>query len=79
MEGNSYKSVSKQLHFFIKKDMCMKKQIQEIMKESKVMDNTNKHAYMHAVVNAVFIQIHAKIGIKLFGERAIAAMIKEFK
>lgn len=37
------------------------------------------HACMQAAVNVVFTQIHAKIGINMSGERAIASMIKEFK
>ena len=57
----------------------MKKQIQEMMKESEMMNNTNKHAYMEAEVNVMFTQMHANKGIRLFGERDIAAMIKELK
>ena len=43
------------------------------------MNNTNTHAYMQAVFNVIFTHIHAKKGIKLFGERAIAEMINKFK
>ena len=49
------------------------------MKQSEVMNNTNTHVYMQTVVNLVFTQINAKKGIKLFGERVVATMIKEFK
>ena len=75
MEGNSYKSVSKQLKHFMKNDTFMKKQIQETMKESGI-NNTNTHAYMLTAVNMVFTQMHVNTGIKLFGERTIATMIK---
>ena len=67
MEGNSYKSVSKQLHFFMKKDMCMKKQIQEIMKESEVSNNNNAHTYMQAYMNVMFNQMQSKKEIKFLG------------
>ena len=43
------------------------------------MNNTNKHTYMQAVSNVMFTQMHANKGIKLFYERSIAAMIKEFR
>ena len=49
------------------------------MKESKVMNNKNTHAYMQAAVKMMFTHMHAKKGIKLFGESDISAMIKEFK
>ena len=79
-EGKSYKSVSKKIQqFLVKNDTCMKKQIQEKMKGSKVINNKNTHAYMQEVVNTMFMQIHARKGINMFGERAIDAMIKEFK
>ena len=75
MQGNLYNSVSKQLQFIIKNDKCMKKQIQETMKESEVANNINTHAYMKAAANVMFTQIHAWKIIKLFGERGIAATI----
>ena len=34
---------------------------------------------MQAAVNVIFNQIYATKGIKLFGERSIADMMKEFK
>ena len=34
---------------------------------------------MQAVSNVMFTQMHANKGIKLFYERSIAAMIKEFR
>ena len=43
------------------------------------MNNKNTHAYMQAAVKMMFNQMHAKKGIKLFGERYIAPTIKEFK
>ena len=79
MEVNSYNSVIKQLQFIVKNYTCRKKQIQETMKESKMANNTNTHAYMQAGVNVMFMQMHAKKGIKMFFERYIVAMIKEFK
>ena len=60
MQGNLYNSVSKQLQFIIKNDKCMKKQIQETMKESEVANNINTHAYMKAAVNVVCMQIQVK-------------------
>ena len=60
-------------------DTCTKKKIQEMMEEYKVENDTNKHAYIQAAVNVMFKQIHEKKGIKMFGERAIEAMIKELK
>ena len=36
--------------FLINKYMCVKKLIQEMMKEFGVMNNTNTHAYMQAAV-----------------------------
>ena len=50
-----------------------------MMKESKINNNTNTYAYMKAAVNVIFIQKHANKGIKLFGERYIAEMIKGYK
>ena len=50
-----------------------------IMKESEVRNNTNTHAYMQAEVNVLFMHMNTKKGIKQFGERDIAATIKEFK
>ena len=43
------------------------------------MNNTNTHTYMQAVVNVMFTQINAKKLIDMFGERAIAEMIKGFQ
>ena len=43
------------------------------------MNNTNTHAYMQATVNVVFTQMHAKKRIKLFGERDLVVMKKDFK
>ena len=43
------------------------------------MNNTNTHAYIQAAVNVLFTQMHTKKGIKLFCDRDISAMIKEFK
>ena len=76
MEGDLYKSVVKQLQFIVKNNTCINKQIQKTTKESEVMNNKNMHAYMQAAVNVIFTQMHAKKGIKIFGERGIAAMIK---
>ena len=46
------------------------------MKESEIMNNTNKHAYIEADVNVMFTQLHANKGTKLFGKRDITEMIK---
>ena len=75
-EGNSYKSVSKQIQLLMNKYMCVKKQIQEMIKESEIIIIENTHAYMQAAVMVMFTHMHAKKGTKLFGERAIVAMIK---
>ena len=40
------------------------------------MNNTNTHAYMQAEVDLMFIQMHKKNLIKLFGEGYIVEMIK---
>ena len=53
MEGKSYNSVSKKLQFLMNNDVCMKKKIQEMMKESEVTNNTNTHAYMQESVNVM--------------------------
>ena len=76
MEEGSYKSVSNQLQFFMMNDKCMKKKIQETMKESEAMNNKNTHLYMQTAVNMMFTQMHAKKGIKMFGERYIEEIIK---
>ena len=76
MEWKTYKSVIKQLQFIMNSGTCMKKEIQEMIKESKVMNNTNTHAYLQAEVNVMFMQMHTKKGINFFGEMLIAKMIK---
>ena len=43
------------------------------------MNNTNAHTYMQAVKKKMFTHIQSKKEIKLFGERGICTMIKEFK
>ena len=40
---------------------------------------TNTHAYIQAEVNMMFTKMHARKAVKFFGERAMAAIIKEFK
>ena len=50
-----------------------------MMKESEVTNNKNTHAYMQTAVNVMFRKMYAKKIINMFGERYIAAMIKEFK
>ena len=57
----------------------MKKKIQETIKESEELNNTNTHAYIQAAVNVMNTQMHEKKGINKFGERAMAEMIKELK
>ena len=54
MEVKSYKSVSKQLQFLMKIDTCVKKQIQKMIEESEVRNNTNTYAYMQEAVDAMF-------------------------
>ena len=76
MEVKSYNSVIRQLQFLMNNDTFVKKKIQEIMKLSDIMNNTNTHVYTQAAENMFFIQICAKKGIHFFGERAIVAMIK---
>ena len=41
------------------------------------MNNKNAHAYVQEVVDVIFTQMYSKKGIKLFGERDIAEIIKE--
>ena len=60
MEGKSYESVRKHLQFTMNNDTCMKKKIQETMKEYEVTNNTDTHAYMQAELNVMFTQMHAK-------------------
>ena len=57
--GKSYNSVIRQLQFIMNNDVFMNKQLQEMMKRSEMMNNTNTHAYMQAAVNVMFAQIHA--------------------
>ena len=38
-----------------------------------------KDSYFHKAIGVMFTQISAKEGIKQFGERAIATMVKELK
>ena len=57
----------------------MNKKIQEMMKYSKVMNNKITHEYMQAELNVMFTQMQNNKVIKLFGERAISAMINELK
>ena len=52
------------------------KQMQEMAKESEMMNNKNTHAYMQAAVNVIFTQMHENKGITLFCERTMAVMIK---
>ena len=59
--------------------MCVKKEIQVMMNCSEVVNNTNTYTYMQAAVNKRFMQMHGKKGIKLFCERVIPTMDKEFK
>ena len=40
--------------------------------------NHSQHTYMHTATNVIFSQMSAKQGFKKYGERAVAAMIKEF-
>ena len=58
---------------------CIKKRIQEMMIAYKLMNNKNTHACMQAAVNMMFTHMHVKRVIKLFGERSISEMIKEFR
>ena len=46
IEGNSYKSVSKQLQYLMNNDTYVNKQIQETTKEPKMISNTNTYAYI---------------------------------
>ena len=43
------------------------------------MNNKNAHAYMQEAVNVMFMHMHSKKGIKMFGERDIVVMVKKFK
>ena len=40
---------------------------------------TRMNCYMSREVSVIFMQMHDKKGIELFGEKAIAAIFKEFK
>ena len=44
-----------------------------------MVNNTNIDAYIKAVVKVLFTHMHAKNETSFFGERDIAAMVKEFK
>ena len=55
MEVKSYNSVIRQLQFLMNNDTSVKKQIQEIMKLSDIMNNTNTHVYTQAAENMFFI------------------------
>ena len=41
------------------------------------MDDT--HTYTNTAVNVIFIKMQSSRGFKLFGERAVAEMVKELK
>jgi len=80
--GKEYASVANQQHTMHKKG------IQFTMKgvaENKEIKPLETQSYLRTAVNCVFAQVArysqmpAKQGIKLFGERAIAAMFKEFE
>ena len=59
-----------------------KKQVQFLMKEQEKHDvnkNVDVEAGMRSDTRVMFTQMGASKGIKLFGERAIAAIVKELK
>ena len=55
--------------FLFNNHLCVKTQIQEMVKLSEVMNTTNTHTYMQAAVNVMFTQMNAKKGINCFGGR----------
>ena len=64
---------------FVGKIYHSKKTSQFTQYDSKNEDNHDEtKTYMNRAVGVLFTQMTAKRGIKLFGERAIAAMTKEF-
>ena len=62
---------------------AVKKKVQFLMDENKY-ETKKKNTFdvetsIKSAVNVMFTQIQATQGFKLFGERAVAAMIKELK
>ena len=61
----------------------LKKNIQFLMDkkkhETKKKNTFDVETSIKAAVNVMFTQMQSKQGFKLFGERAVAAMIKELK
>ena len=49
--------------------MCIKEAI-------TVRNNTDAYVYMQSELSLIFLQMYAKKGIELFGERSILEMIK---
>ena len=55
-----------------------KKYVQLFMQKQKTFKHTSD-VYMQRAVDVIFTQMSAKKGLKKFGEKAVAAMIKEFR
>ena len=49
------------------------------MMKSKKYKTDKVHSFMEAATKVMFTQMNAYKGIKMFGERAISALIKEYK
>ena len=87
-DGKSYDLRRKQQYFQYqrKKKNVQLAHVTKLM--NKVREDTNAPSYLQRAVNVIFTQLEeeekkyeqmsAKRGIKMFGEKAVAAMIKEF-
>ena len=80
--GKEYASVASQQHVTYEKGIQFTMKGVAINKEIEAIEN---QSYLKTAVNCIFTQVarysqmSAKAGIKMFGERAIAAMFKEFE
>ena len=59
--------------------MKTKRVKQHVLMQQIHKHEPQQHNYMAVATNVMFTQISAHKGIKMFGERAVAALIKEFK
>ena len=59
--------------------MRLKIQLQFFIFRNKQKVLVNTHMYMHAAINVMFTKIQAFSSFKMFGEIAVAAMVKDLK
>lgn len=78
-QGKSHDTVLKQQYTMsnpsIVRKVSRKRQFGQMRKREQLLSKGLMHRAMHVLLT----QMHASRGIKLFGERAVAALIKEFK